>query len=61
MPLWLASTKPDGHRKRCQMHKYLYRHMDSFQQFAFCALAAIVIAALITSALHALMSIQAVD
>lgn len=43
------------------MHRHLYKHMDSFQQFVLCALAAIILAALITGALHALLSFQAVD
>jgi hypothetical protein len=33
------------------MHRYLYRNMDSFQQVAFCALAAVVLATAVTGAL----------
>lgn len=33
------------------MHRHLYRHMDRFQQIAFCALAAVGLSAVATGAL----------
>jgi len=37
------------------MHRNLYRNMDSFQQVAFCALAAVFLATALTGALKIAM------
>lgn len=37
------------------MHRHLYRNMDSFQQVAFCILAAVFLAVMLTGALKAVV------